>query len=402
MMMPFTFSFLNVHRLFVLAIIAASARIKQHDGLAVSGFHLSSPTTLRLLASSPKHRSMSSHQRIVTTTTMESPATAKFDTAMHVGAASSFNANEKNDYVNNGHNYNYPQLLLDHASACAISDTCSIEYAELYLKEIFRLQVDCAILDVELPTATYAATAATSSVGKMSVDECNVENLHAIGEIVAKLKDKIYHHHHHDKGDGKNDAVITFWNQRQVELERLASTADAASSTSFAAPLKPAYLAIAALYSMAMMHAFHSTPPSVLESAPIVPFTFKEVWYAIRDGYIDSLIGHWFRNGGLSGGGNADGAAVDDVTNVLFSSLPSATSAAAHPIFLSPQEVFWSIRDGYVDDTFFSSSAIALGSSIGDAAMIPFSPQEVWWAVHGRYVSDLVWHWFRNGGLSVL
>ena len=159
------------------------------------------------------------------------------------------------------------------------------------------------------------------------------------------------------------------------------------------------------------MQAFYPTP-AVLESVAMVPITFQEIWYAIRDGYIDTLVRHWFRNGGLLVGGSFDG--VGDDVNCLLSTLSSRSTSTSTPSFvLSPQEVFWSIHDGYVDDTLFSSTSMSPvlsslqssmdmdGNSIGDAVISPFTPQEVWWVVKGGYVPDLVGHWFRNGGLLV-
>jgi len=32
----------------------------------------------------------------------------------------------------------------------------------------------------------------------------------------------------------------------------------------------------------------------------VVPLRPQEVYWAVRDGYVGDLIGHWFRNGGLS------------------------------------------------------------------------------------------------------
>eukprot|EP00584_Thalassiosira_punctigera_P004168 CAMPEP_0172528016 /NCGR_PEP_ID=MMETSP1067-20121228/2546_1 /TAXON_ID=265564 ORGANISM="Thalassiosira punctigera, Strain Tpunct2005C2" /NCGR_SAMPLE_ID=MMETSP1067 /ASSEMBLY_ACC=CAM_ASM_000444 /LENGTH=56 /DNA_ID=CAMNT_0013311867 /DNA_START=1 /DNA_END=171 /DNA_ORIENTATION=- len=37
-----------------------------------------------------------------------------------------------------------------------------------------------------------------------------------------------------------------------------------------------------------------------VEGVESVPFTPREVWWAVRDGYASDLAGHWFRNGGLS------------------------------------------------------------------------------------------------------
>ena len=68
---------------------------------------------------------------------------------------------------------------------------------------------------------------------------------------------------------------------------------------------------------------------------------------------------------------------------------------------MSPQEVWWSIRDGYVENTVLSNGVVDLGESGGLGGVVPFKPEEVYWAVRDGYVGDLIGHWFRNGGLSV-
>lgn len=118
----------------------------------------------------------------------------------------------------------------------------------------------------------------------------------------------------------------------------------------------------------------------------VVPFTPQEVWWSIRDGYIGDLASHLVRNGGLVVG--------DTTANAV------ANAAASS---LTPQEVWWSIRDGYVDNTLFSNGVVDLGENIGGGGggVVPLRPQEVYWAVRDGYVGDLIGHWFRNGGLSV-
>lgn len=59
----------------------------------------------------------------------------------------------------------------------------------------------------------------------------------------------------------------------------------------------------------------------------VVPFTFQEVMWATRDGYLDDLVHHFLQNGGLL---------VSDADIVPFTG----------------QEVMWAIRDGYLDDMF--------------------------------------------------
>ena len=162
----------------------------------------------------------------------------------------------------------------------------------------------------------------------------------------------------------------TFWDKRQEELEVLAAASDGATAA-LTAPLKPAYLAMAALYAI---FAISLLAPATMDPSAggTVPFTAQEVWWAVRDGYAGDLASHLFRNGGLLVG-----------------------DAAATAAGLSPQELFWSIKDGYAGNTLFSSGVE------GGVETVPFTPQEVWWAVKNGYSYDMVAHWFRNGGLSV-
>eukprot|EP00804_Cyclotella_cryptica_P006879 CCRYP_020805-RA/>CCRYP_020805-RA protein AED:0.25 eAED:0.24 QI:0/0/0/1/1/1/2/0/129 len=90
------------------------------------------------------------------------------------------------------------------------------------------------------------------------------------------------------------------------------------------APIKPAYLTIAALYAMLVVSLFQTanTDPGTLSR--VVPFTTQEVWWAIRDGYAVDLMSAWLKNGGL----------------VISDDFLGASS-------LMPQEVWWSIRGGY-------------------------------------------------------
>eukprot|EP00581_Thalassiosira_minuscula_P009762 CAMPEP_0183708762 /NCGR_PEP_ID=MMETSP0737-20130205/4970_1 /TAXON_ID=385413 /ORGANISM="Thalassiosira miniscula, Strain CCMP1093" /LENGTH=286 /DNA_ID=CAMNT_0025936695 /DNA_START=120 /DNA_END=980 /DNA_ORIENTATION=+ len=235
----------------------------------------------------------------------------------------------------------YPQLL-NKASLCAHSDTCSIESAELYLKEIVHVQSGCA-----------AGTMSGNAI-------CN--DVLGVTEVVADLRQKI--------GEGAKREVRNFWDMRQEELENLALAADTGSVGAITAPIKPAYLAIAALYALLLV----SLSASTMDANGVVPFTAQEVWWSIRDGYAGDLASHFFHNGGL-----AVGEPV------------AATVGNA----LSPQELFWSIRDGYAADTLFSDGME------GGVESVPFTSQEIWWAVQHGYTYDMLSHWFRNGGLSV-
>jgi len=234
----------------------------------------------------------------------------------------------------------YPQLL-DKASLCAHSESCSIESAELYLKEIVHVQSGCA---------------AGTLNGKGVCDDVLV-----VSEVVADLREKIT--------IGAEREVKTFWDKRQDELTELATHAESPLTS----PLKPAYLALAALYTVAIISIVTPASMAAMNAGGVVPLTGQEIWWAVQGGYVGDLVNHAIHNGGLL---------VGDATPVVSG--------------LSPQEVWWSVRDGYADQTLFSSAA-----AVGGVESVPFTPQEVVWSVQNGYAADMVAHWFRNGGLVV-
>mmetsp|Transcript_14880 Transcript_14880/g.23017 ORF Transcript_14880/g.23017 Transcript_14880/m.23017 type:complete len:309 (-) Transcript_14880:154-1080(-) len=257
--------------------------------------------------------------------------------------------------------------LLTSASLCANSESCSIESAELYLREIISVQAGCVA-----GSTAGEEDVVCSDVGRTS-------------EVVAGLREKIR------RGAVKENAA--FWENRQQEFETLLTSSldpttqqlsPTASLTQ--APLKPAYLALAALYTILIISTVNPPPMMDVTTAVggVVPFTPQEVWWAIRDGYIGELTSHLVRNGGLVVGDTTANAA----NAVVASSL-------------TPQEVWWSIRDGYADDTLFSNGVVLDLGENGGGGVVPLKPQEVYWAVRDGYVGDLIGHWFRNGGLSV-
>lgn len=240
------------------------------------------------------------------------------------------------------------------ASLCANSDSCPIESAEMYLREIVHVQSGCA-----------AGTMSGNGV---------CEDVAGVAGVVAELRRKI--------GEGAEREVRTFWDYRQDELETLASASLSSATSPLTAPLKPAYLAIAALYVIAIISIVqqpHAAMDVSSSSSGVVPFTAQEMWWAVRDGYAGDLASHLFRNGGL--------AVDNDVAYAVGNSL-------------TPQELLWSIQDGYaMSDTLFSSSGAAVVE--GGVESVPFTPQEAWWAIRGGYSGDMLGHWFRNGGLSL-
>lgn len=231
----------------------------------------------------------------------------------------------------------YPSFLSS-ASSCIDSDTCSIESAESYLREIVRMESRCA-------------------AGTLNGEAC--QDVVGVSAVVAGLREKIRY--------GTKRGVGTFLQQRQLEFESLASSSiDVSSGTlssaaALRAPLKPAYLAIAALYTIILITLFQSNS----NDASVVPFTFQEIGWAIRDGYLPDLIGAYFKHGGL---------------------LVSDTASG-----LTPQEVWWSIRDGYamnVVTDWFNNGNASFGDGLG-GEFVAMTPRETWWSLRDGYFSGL-------------
>ncbi|KAL3795159.1 hypothetical protein HJC23_007387, partial [Cyclotella cryptica] len=202
----------------------------------------------------------------------------------------------------------YPRFLSS-ASFCANLDSCSIDTAESYLREIVLIESACA-------------------AGTMSGDSI-CKDIAKFSKVVAGLREKIR--------QGANQEVKSLWQQRQDEFQNLVSSSIDSQSNNMSpvaaltqAPIKPAYLAIAALYPVLVVSLFQTANTDPGTQSRIVPFTTQEVWWAIRDGYVVDLMSAWLKNGGL--------VILDDFVGTSSS---------------MPQEVWWSIRDGYLSNLFF-------------------------------------------------
>jgi hypothetical protein len=67
----------------------------------------------------------------------------------------------------------------------------------------------------------------------------------------------------------------------------------------------------------------------------------------------------------------------------------------------TPLEISWALRDGYMDDLvahFLRHGGLNVGSD-ATTDVVPFTTQEFVWAVKGGYLDDFVTHFLRNGGL---
>jgi Tfp pilus assembly protein PilV len=225
-----------------------------------------------------------------------------------------------NNYYN--HPTNSPSLL-ELASQCATSDSCSIDMAELYLREIFHAQSGCIAM-----------------TGNPNVDSQMCENVDVVAEVVANLRHKI------------------------------SSSSIVAQQAKNLLPLSTVMTAAAIVVAAEMTLLFHSN--SIAAGAASSPITMQEMYWAIRDGYIGDVMSHVFHNGGLL---------VNNDASMVSSTASSSSSLTPQELFWSvrdgyastvalnsgggigdgdssgnvvvpftPQEVWWAIQNGYVND----------------------------------------------------
>lgn len=221
-----------------------------------------------------------------------------------------------NDYYTT----NSPSLL-ELASQCATSDSCSIDMAELYLREIFHAQSGCIAM-----------------TGGTTVDSTMCENVDVVAQVVANLRNKI------------------------------GASSIAAQRTKNLLPLTAVMTAAAIVVAAEMTLLLHSN--SMAAGAGASPITIQEMYWAIRDGYMGDVMSHVFHNGGLL---------VNDDVNVITSSMVTSSSLTPQELFWSlrdgyastvalnsggighgdsgsvvvpfmPQEIWWAIQNGYVHD----------------------------------------------------
>jgi len=193
----------------------------------------------------------------------------------------------------------YPNLL-SQASLCADDESCSIEAANLYLKEIVHYQSGCA-------------------AGTLSGNDV-CEDVVGVSEVVANLRHKI---------DTSNGVSKVEKNDRLVES-----------------------IALATLYALAAGIAL--SQPHL--DGNVVLFTVQEVWVAIKDGYAGDLASHYFHDGGLLVGDALSSVRGMTPQELLWSARDGymfssyGLDGGVESLPLTPQEVWWSIKDGYVTD----------------------------------------------------
>jgi len=168
--------------------------------------------------------------------------------------------------------------IMNEASACAHSDNCSIDDANNYLEAVVSVQGDCS--------------------ANVLVGDAICGNADEISEVMALLRAKV-------------EASET------VNMELASSQGEGKYSL---IPVYAVFTAITFAVSSSLSH-----------NANVESFTSQEWMWALRDGYLDTMVSAFVKNGGFISEMNT--------FNVDTMHVPFTT-----------EEWMWSIRDGYFDD----------------------------------------------------
>eukprot|EP00586_Coscinodiscus_wailesii_P016274 CAMPEP_0172520022 /NCGR_PEP_ID=MMETSP1066-20121228/291756_1 /TAXON_ID=671091 /ORGANISM="Coscinodiscus wailesii, Strain CCMP2513" /LENGTH=302 /DNA_ID=CAMNT_0013302703 /DNA_START=418 /DNA_END=1326 /DNA_ORIENTATION=+ len=246
-----------------------------------------------------------------------------------------------------------PMALLFRARDCADSESCSIDMANDYLKDVVHMQSGCA-------------------AGTLSgVAVCDDALL--ITEVVASLRSKIERESHRASRQfltaqaELGELTLTSMNQSDsgVSLNPVAAITSS--------PFRLFCLGVALFYLGTLLSMVNPVAPGV------VPFTGQEWWWAARDGYLGDMISESVKYGGFM---------TDNPGNMIASAFTG-------------QEWWWAVRDGYVGDIISENMKYGglMSENVAESTALPFTSQEWWWAVRDRYVDNMISHAFKNGGL---
>jgi len=237
--------------------------------------------------------------------------------------------------------------LMNRAQACADSESCSLEEAQTFLDGILHQQKECV------------------GAGVLSTKAAICDNISVTAALVADLRQKI-----------------------ETEQQRRAL-------------VKPAvhlFNVVFGIYVFStIIHGFAAVPNvpvdlpfytdylSLEESSNrgVTQILPQEWFWAVRDGYLPTLVTEWFKNGG-------GGLVVDT----------SAFDTKAVPF--TPQEWIWSIQNGSFGNMIQENmkyGGLVVDSSFDNTDSIPMTSQEVLWSIRDGYAGTAVNHFFRNGGV---
>jgi len=250
-------------------------------------------------------------------------------------------------------------FLMQSAQDCAKSDTCSLEEAIKSYENVMRIQSGCA--------------------SGVLVGSAVCENADTSAELVATLRQKV------DQGTKRLSALKTGSNLTNISLALIFLSAFVAGTVPInpdVVPFTPQEWMWAARdgYLPTMVqHYFQDGGLATVDFAPeTTPFTLQEWWWSIRDGYLNTMSDQFFQHGGLS----------------------TSTDYQPESISMTQQEWYWSIRDGYfggIVEQNFQNGGLATTDYKTDT--LPMTPKEFQMALQGGYIDDMVSHYFHNGGL---
>jgi len=241
--------------------------------------------------------------------------------------------------------------LMNRAQACADSESCSLEDAQLFLDGVLHQQKDCL------------------GAGVLSTKTMICDNVESTVDLVATLREKI-------ETEQRRRALIT--------------------------PTVHTINVVMGIYVIStIMHGFAAVPnvpidsplvyttdyySSLFEEAGnrgIVPFLPEEWIWALRDGYFPRMVMEFFQNGGLV----VDTSAFD--TKVVA---------------FTPQEWIWSLQNGSFgrilqENMQYGGLVVDSASFDSTETVIPMTGQDVLLSIRDGYFGTAMSHFYRNGGL---
>mmetsp|Transcript_23528 Transcript_23528/g.50063 ORF Transcript_23528/g.50063 Transcript_23528/m.50063 type:complete len:298 (-) Transcript_23528:177-1070(-) len=238
-------------------------------------------------------------------------------------------------------------FLMSRASACADSESCSLEEAQTYLDDILHVQMDCI----------GGAAAATNSA--------ICENVDVVSEVVANLRQKI---------ETERRKIVPV--RATVDLFNVALGVYVVSAILHGVAAVPNVPVDAPVFS-----SFDALPPGAFNGRGVTTILPVEWYWAIRDGYFPSLFSEWIRNGGLV----VDVSAFDNKV-----------------VAFTPQEWVWSIQNGsfgHMLEENMRYGGLVVDSDFDTEGVTPMTAQDLLWSIQGGYAGTAVKHFFRNGGV---
>jgi hypothetical protein len=257
-------------------------------------------------------------------------------------------------------NTNDERSIMERAFDCANSDSCSLDDAQVCLDDVIHIQSGCV------------------SGALLGSDVCN--NVDTTAEVVANLRVKI------DQETRRVSVLNAGSNVISLSLAVVLLSVFAAGAVAVnpeVSPFTPQELwwAIRDGYLPTLLeHYFRHGGLAIADSyePESTPFVLQEWWFAMKGGYLNTMVDHFVRNGGLATAGDYQ--------------------LASSPI--TPQEWQFSVQGGYFDQLVAEN--VQHGGLAGnnlESDVLPLTPQEWLWAAKGGYLNTAAEHYFRNGGL---